>query len=79
MNSDISEWLETLTPDQLELVKKKVAELAEQKKSFIKNPGAFSLEVLAVNLDLDITSLERQINSSAKKANPYLATTRRQL
>ncbi|MFY0676782.1 MAG: hypothetical protein JXR18_05805 [Neptuniibacter sp.] len=67
MNPELTSWLEQLTPEQLELVKNKVTELAEHKKQRLKNPGALSTIDLANNLGIDISSLERQIDFSIKR------------
>ncbi|WP_420597989.1 hypothetical protein [Neptuniibacter sp.] len=67
MNPDLTSWLEQLTPEQLEIVKNKVIELAKQKKQRLKNPGSLSTIDLANNLGIDISSLERQIDFSIKR------------
>ena len=67
MNPDLTSWLQQLTPEQLELVKYKVTVLAEEKKKSLKNPRALSTANLANSLGIDISFLERQINSSMKR------------
>ncbi|MFY0676737.1 MAG: hypothetical protein JXR18_05570 [Neptuniibacter sp.] len=48
-------------------MKYKVTVLAEEKKKSLKNPGALSATQLANNLDIDISSLERQIDFSIER------------
>lgn len=67
MTPEIKSWLEQLTPEQLELVKNKITVLAEEKKKSLKNPGALSTAEIANNLGIDISSLERKINTSVKR------------
>lgn len=62
MNDNLSEWLQGLSPQQLELVKNRLDELIAEKKSRIANPGAASLDDLASSLGLDLRGLSRDVN-----------------
>lgn len=62
MNDNLSEWLQGLSPQQLELVKNRLDELIAEKKSRIANPGAVSLDDLASSLGLDLRGLYRDVN-----------------
>lgn len=66
MNDEVSQWLQELSPKQIELVKEKLDQLIEEKKARIRNPGAVSLDDLAANLGLDITTLSRDIHRKVR-------------
>ena len=60
--TDTDEWLQSLSSEQLDLVKNRLLDIQKERKHKVRHPGAASAEDLAAAQGLDLSALMREIS-----------------